>query len=53
MRCRMTASFLATAMTAFLCPRFFFSFIPQALSDDQRLLRVSIELAATYKAHLA
>jgi hypothetical protein len=42
----MTASFLATAITAFLCPRVFANLIPQALSDDHLLLRVSMALAA-------
>ena len=44
----MTASFLATAMTALLWPRVFASFIPQALSGEHWLLRVIIEFAATY-----
>ena len=38
MRWRMTASFLATAITAFLCPRVSVSFTPQALSGDHLLL---------------
>jgi hypothetical protein len=42
----MTASFLATAMTAFLWPRVLATFIPQALSEDHLLLRVSKALAA-------
>ncbi len=45
-RCRMTASFLATAMTARRWPRVLTNSIAQALSDDPRLLRVSKALAA-------
>jgi hypothetical protein len=41
MRWRMTASFLATAITAFLWPRDLASLIPHALSEDHLLLRVS------------
>jgi len=42
----MTASFLATAMTARRWPRVLANFIPHALSGDQRELLVSKALAA-------
>ncbi len=45
-RCRMTASFRATAITARLWPRVLASFIPQAFSGDHFELRVSSTLAA-------
>jgi len=46
MRCRMTASLRATAMTARRWPRVLASFMPQALSGDHVELRVSSTLAA-------
>ena len=51
MRCRMTASFLATATTARRCPRVLAICIPQAFKDDHLALRVSMALAAVYSAH--
>jgi len=42
----MTASFLATAITARRCPRVLANFIPQAFNGDHLLLRVSKALAA-------
>ncbi len=46
MRCRMTASFRATAITARRWPRVLASLIPQAFNGDHFELRVSNALAA-------
>ena len=50
MRCKMTASFRATAITARRRPRVLASRTPQALSEHHRLLRVTNACAATYRA---
>ena len=46
MRCRMTASLRATAITALRCPRVLAFCIPQAFNGDHFELRVSSALAA-------